>query len=205
MGNRAVFLDRDGLICEDIHYMSSPDQFKLLPGVAEGIRLLNEEGLKVIVVTNQSGIARGYFTAKDLEKIHKKMIEELRKKGAKINDIYCCPHHPNDGCECRKPKPGLLLKAAEEHDLDLKICFMVGDRQLDADAGRRAGCKTVSVLSPESEDKLESDHIVEDLFEAAQIVIREIGKGVHEHRKSERKEIETAERDEDIYRFRQIE
>lgn len=112
-GYRVVFIDRDGTINRDVSYCSHPDEFELLPKVAEGIRLLNEHGFKVIVVTNQSGIARGYFSEEMLQKIHVKMKEELKKRGAFIDDaIYYCPHHPDDNCDCRKPKPGLLLQAA---------------------------------------------------------------------------------------------
>ncbi len=174
MGRVAAFLDRDGLICEDVHYMPSPEKFKLLPGVAEGIKLLNEKGVMVIVATNQSGVARGYFTEEALQKIHERMVEVLGKEGARLDAIYYCPHHPDDNCECRKPKPGMLKRAAVEHDLDLSKCFFIGDRQLDADAGRQAGCKSIVVPGPESEDNLDADHMVKDFYEAAKIVVGEI-------------------------------
>ena len=156
--------------------MSSPEQFRLLPGVAEGIKLLNERGVKVIVATNQSGVARGYFTEETLKKIHERMIEELGKKGARVDAIYYCPHHPDDNCECRKPKPGMLMRAAEEHDLDLSKCFLIGDRQLDADAGCQAGCKSIIVPGPESEENIDADYVVidKDFYEAAKIVVGEI-------------------------------
>lgn len=175
----AAFLDRDGLICEDVHYMSSPEQFKLLPKVAEGITLLNRRGVKVIVVTNQSGIARGYFTEEDLRRIHDRMIKELNRRGAHIDIIYFCPHHPNDNCLCRKPKPGMLNRGAKELGLNLKSCFVIGDKQLDVDAGHQAGCETIVVLSPETEKNIDADHIVKDFYEAAEIVVKSLSEDIY--------------------------
>jgi len=168
----AVFVDRDGTICKDVHYMSDPSQFELLPTVAEGIALLNRLGVKVIVVTNQSGVARGYFTEEDLNNIHRHMVKVLLEKGARIDGIYYCPHHPDEGCHCRKPNIGLLLKAAKEFNLDLKSCFIIGDRALDIEAGRRAGCITILVPSPETEREVkpEPDFIARNFYEAARIV-----------------------------------
>lgn len=142
---RAVFLDRDGVICYDVHYMSSPDQFQLMPGVAEGIRKLNEAGFLVIVVTNQSGIMRGYFTEDDLKKVHERMVRELGERGARIDAIYYCPCLPEDDCECRKPKPGMLIQAAHDHGIDLYKSFIIGDKDIDAQAGRAAGCTSLLI------------------------------------------------------------
>ena len=139
--NKAVFVDRDGTIAKDVPYCSRPEDFELLPGVAEGIRLLNNHGFKVVVITNQSGIARGYFTEEILAKIHDKMHSELAKHGAHVDDIYYCPHHPDDNCECRKPKPTLILQAALNLDVDLKQSYVIGDSDIDVEMGRRAGCK----------------------------------------------------------------
>ncbi len=147
MDNKAVFLDRDGTIAKDVHYCPRPEDFELLPSVPEAIKLLNENSFKVIVVTNQSGIARGYFTEETLAQIHQKMKDELAKYGARVDAIYHCPHHPDDGCECRKPKTALFLKAAGEHDIDLKSSYVVGDMQMDIDAGKSLDCKTVLVTT----------------------------------------------------------
>jgi histidinol-phosphate phosphatase family protein len=170
----AVFLDRDGTICKDVHYMSSPDQLELLPGVVEGISLLNSLGLKVIIVTNQSGIARGYFTEEALNEIHQKMLKMLSERGARIDGIYYCPHHPSEGCECRKPKIGLLLKAAQDFKLDLKNCFMIGDKCIDVQAGRNAGCTTILIPSTETEKEIipQPDYIAANFYEAAKIIER---------------------------------
>lgn len=145
MRKKAVFIDRDGTININVEYLDNPDNFKMYPGVAEGIKLLNKNGFLVIVVTNQSGIARGFFTEDVLKKIHKKMIDDFSKKGAKIDAIYYCPHHPDDNCDCRKPKIGLFKKAFEKFDIDASKSFMIGDRVLDVEAGFNMGLKTVIV------------------------------------------------------------
>ncbi|MBA7502773.1 D-glycero-beta-D-manno-heptose-1,7-bisphosphate 7-phosphatase [subsurface metagenome] len=144
---KAVFLDRDGTTARDVHYCRKPEDFELLPTVPEAIRLLNENGFKVVVITNQSGIARGYFTEETLAQIHQKMTGELAKYGAWVDAIYYCPHHPDDGCECRKPKTALFHKAAEELNIDFKLSYVVGDMQMDIDAGKALGCKTVLVTT----------------------------------------------------------
>lgn len=145
--NRTVFLDRDGTIARDVHYCRRPEDFEIFPTVPEAIKLLNENGFKVVVITNQSGIARGYFTEGILAQIHQKMKDELAKYGARVDAIYYCPHHPDDGCQCRKPKTALFLKAAEEHNIALKNSYMVGDQQMDIDAGKAVGCKTALVTT----------------------------------------------------------
>ncbi|RLF36497.1 MAG: D-glycero-beta-D-manno-heptose-1,7-bisphosphate 7-phosphatase [Thermoplasmata archaeon] len=155
MGNKAVFIDRDGTINVNVEYLDNPDDFQMYPGVAEGIKVLRDNGFKVIVVTNQSGIARGYFTEKILEGIHQKMRKELMKKGADVDGIYYCPHHPNDNCDCRKPNTGLIEKAVEDLDIDLQRSYMIGDRMLDVEAGYRMGLKTV--LIPENWEKVRDE------------------------------------------------
>ena len=152
--------------------MSRPDQFELLPKVAEGIRLLNELGVKVIVATNQSGIARGYFSEENLKRIHKRMTDELSEKGAKVDAIYYCPHHPNDNCSCRKPRTGMLERAARELGLDLSKCFVAGDRKLDVEAGRNAGCITILIPGPETEPNVEVDYVATDFYDAAKFVTK---------------------------------
>jgi len=124
--HKAVFLDRDGTIAKDVPYCSRPEDFELLPGVAEGIKLLNERGFKVVIITNQSGIARGYFTEGMLASIHDKMQKELAKHGAHVDAIYYCPHHPDNNCECRKPKPKMVLQAAIDLDIDLSQSYVIG-------------------------------------------------------------------------------
>lgn len=172
MAKKAIFLDRDGTMAPDVHYCSCVQDFELFPHSAEAIRLLNEHGLKVIVVTNQSGIARGFFTEETSAKIHEKMKEELAKEGAWVDGIYYCPHHPDDNCECRKPEPKLVLQATKDVDIDLKQSFVVGDLNLDIELGRKVGCKTILIASsPLPKEMPTPDAIASNLLEAAQIII----------------------------------
>ena len=174
MGKRAVFLDRDGTIARDVHYCRRVEDFELLPTVPEAIRLLNTNSLKVVVITNQSGIARGYFTEEILAQIHDRMKQELAKDGAWVDAIYYCPHHPDDGCECRKPKTGLFLQAARELDIDLSRSFVVGDMQMDIDAGRALGSKTVLVTTgPQGGIVDPPDYTAGSLLEAAKWILKE--------------------------------
>jgi histidinol-phosphate phosphatase family protein len=154
--------------------MRRPEQFELLSGVAEGIRLLNEIDVKVIVVTNQSGVARGYFTEEDLKEIHKRMIDELEKREAKIDAIYYCPHHPAENCKCRKPGTLMLKRAANDFNLDLSKCFVVGDRKLDVDTAINAGCTSILVPSPETEPSTKADHVAVNFLEAARWIVKRI-------------------------------
>ena len=170
MTNRAVFLDRDGTMAEDVNYCARPEDFELFPNTARAIKLLRESGFKVIVVTNQSGIARGYFTEETLAQIHEKMKEELAKEGAWVDGVYYCPHHPDDNCDCRKPKPKLVLQAAKEHDIDLKHSFVVGDLEMDIGLGKAAGCRTILISpNPGNDDRkqMAPDYTTVDLYHAA--------------------------------------
>lgn len=173
MTNRAVFLDRDGTMAKDVHYCRRPEDFKLFPNTAKAIKLLNEHGFKVIVVTNQSGIARGYFTEETLAQIHEKMKSDLAKEGAWIDGIYYCPHHPDDNCDCRKPKPKLVLQAVRGRDIELKHSFVVGDLEMDVGLGKAVGCKTILLRdSPQEDMSISPDYIVSDLLEATQLVLK---------------------------------
>ncbi len=181
----AIFLDRDGTINEDVNFLSSPEQLVLIENSAEAIREANELGLKVIVFTNQSGIARGYFTEEDLHKIHKRLDELLAERGAKIDAYYYCPHHPTKGegeykieCECRKPKDGMLQRASREQNIDLKKSFVIGDRCIDVQAGKTAGATTILVLTGHGKEEYEKcksenfepDFVAENLKEAIEII-----------------------------------
>ncbi len=142
---KTVFLDRDGLInvkAPEHDYIKTPLEFKLLERVSEAVRLLNDNGYLVIVVTNQRGIARGLMTAEDVDRIHLYMCEELSRHGAHLDGIYVCPHN-NGECTCRKPDIGLFLKAAEDHLIDKKASWMVGDSDSDVLAGKRFGIRTI--------------------------------------------------------------
>jgi len=171
--NKAVFLDRDGTIAKDVHYCRRPEDFVLFLGAARMIKLLNEHGFKVIIVTNQSGIARGYFTEETLALIHEKMKEDLAKEGACVDGIYYCSHHPDEDCRCRKPKPKLVLQAAGDFDIDLKHSFVVGDLQMDIDLGKSVGCGTILVGTPLSTngEGAVPDAIVSDLAEVTRTIL----------------------------------
>lgn len=147
MGNRAVFLDRDGTIAPDVNYCSRPEDFELFPDVPQSIRMLNESGFKTVIITNQSGIARGYFTEETLALIHQKMKDELARGGASVDAIYYCPHHPDEGCDCRKPRTALFRRAARDLNIDFLSSFMIGDMEIDIKAGQEIGCKTVLVTT----------------------------------------------------------
>lgn len=165
--NKAVFIDRDGTMAGDVGYCSRVDDFELFPYTAKAIRLLNRYGFKVIVVTNQSGVGRGYFTEETLAAIHSKMKEELAKDGAMIDGIYYCLHHPNEKCDCRKPKPKLVLQAVKDFNIDLKQSFVVGDAQMDIDLGKAVGCGTIAI----GDRTKDADFVAFDLMEAAGIIL----------------------------------
>lgn len=151
---RAVFLDRDGTINEYVGFLKNIDEFRLIDGAAEAIRLINKSGYLAIVVTNQPVLARGEVSVEELQEIHNKMETLLGQKGAYVDDIFYCPHHPDKGfpgerpeykceCDCRKPKPGMLVSAAEKYNIDLSQSWMIGDSENDRKAGKAAGCRTI--------------------------------------------------------------
>ena len=152
MTNKAVFLDRDGTLVHPRHYPSRPQDLCLYDGVCEELRDLRQAGLQLVVVTNQSGIARGYFTEQDLQRMHAYLAQQLASYNVQLQGMYYCPHHP-DGivpglarrCDCRKPAPGMLLQAASDLQLDLRSSWFVGDILDDIEAGNRAGCRTILV------------------------------------------------------------
>jgi len=148
----AVFLDRDGTLIEEVGYLDRPDRLKLFPDSARAVRLINMSGMKAIVATNQSGIARGYFTEAVVERLHVHLQKLLSAQGAQIDRFYYCPHHPTEGlglyrkvCPCRKPEPGMLRQAAEEMNLDLSRSYLIGDMPTDIEAASRAGIKSVLI------------------------------------------------------------
>jgi D-glycero-D-manno-heptose 1,7-bisphosphate phosphatase len=151
--NKAVFLDRDGVINEvmtgRVDHVNRPQDFYLLEKVPEAIAKLRGLGYKIFVVTNQGGVGLGYIQEKTLKKIHEKMQNDLiaGHPGAIIDDILYCPHKPFEGCSCRKPQAGMILELAKKHQVDLSRSWMVGDRQVDLEAGKRAGCRSVLVSS----------------------------------------------------------
>jgi D-glycero-D-manno-heptose 1,7-bisphosphate phosphatase len=151
---RAVFLDRDGTVNEEREYLFRIEDFTFIPGVPAAIRRLNEAGWLVVVVTNQSGVARGYYGEADVGRLHRHIQDELAAAGARIDGFYLCPHHPSEGigeyrrdCDCRKGRPGMLLQAAAELGIDLARSYMVGDKVADVEAAEGAGCTPLLVLT----------------------------------------------------------
>jgi len=140
-----VFLDRDGTLAEEVGYLNHVDRFRMFPFAGPAIRRLNESGLAVIVVTNQSGVARGYFPESLVHEVNERMQRELAAVGARLDCVYYCPHSSADGCDCRKPKTGMIERAVREHHVDLARSYVVGDRYGDMELAFRAGCKAVFV------------------------------------------------------------
>ena len=154
MKRRAVFIDRDGTISEEVGYVNHLARYRVFPYSAEAIRLLHDAGWLAILVTNQAGVARGYFVEELIGQVHAYLQSELERAGARLDAIYYCPHHPHEGaepyrldCGCRKPRPGLIQRAAREFEIDLSASWMVGDRYGDMLMARRAGVRAAFVLS----------------------------------------------------------
>ncbi|MCX6006829.1 MAG: HAD family hydrolase [Chloroflexi bacterium] len=190
--NRAIFLDRDGVLIEDVHLLTNPKDIRILAGVPAALGRLSAAGFGIIVVSNQTVVARGLSTKQEVLDLNAEVHVQIERAGGPcLGAFYFCPHHPNAtlplyrvDCECRKPRPGLLLRAAREHDLDLHASFAVGDRVTDIIAGARAGCRTVLVqtgehLAPPIEtsepldDSVEPDYTCADLFQAAQWILEQ--------------------------------
>ncbi len=177
---RAVFLDRDGVIVEEVHFLRSPEHLRLIPGSAEAIARLKGAGFKVLVASNQSGVARGYLTLRTLARIHRILKAILLKRGARLDAIYYCPHHPRAGrrarCDCRKPRTGMLERAARRFGLDLKSCYLVGDTRRDVRAARNAGCRAILVRTGKGgrggRYRARPDKICRDLTEAAEWILK---------------------------------
>jgi D-glycero-D-manno-heptose 1,7-bisphosphate phosphatase len=145
---RAVFLDRDGVICQNRpDHVKSWDEFQFLPGAKNSLAALSRLGLAVVVVTNQSVIGRGQVPASVVDDIHRRMMAEVAAYGGRIDRVVCCPHHPDEKCNCRKPKPGMLLQVADEMGIDLCRSYMIGDAASDLMAGQCVGCQTFMVLT----------------------------------------------------------
>jgi len=181
-GRPAVFLDRDGTINVEKEYLHRAEEFEFVPGAPEAIRLLKEAGFLVVVVTNQSGVARGYYDEAAVHRLHRFVDLELATVGASVDAYYLCPHHPHHGigpyrteCACRKPLPGMLLNAAADLGIDLSRSWIVGDKAADVEAGLAAGCRTILVRTGYGAGE---EHLVppdvtvcDDIFAAARAII----------------------------------
>ena len=179
---RAVFIDRDGTIAEEVGYLNHISRFRMFPFAAEAIRRLNQAKLPVVVITNQSGVGRGYFPESLVQTAHEKMIQQLAAQHAQIDGIYYCPHNGADGCDCRKPRPGMLERAAREHRLDLQRSFVVGDRYVDIELAHAVGARGVLVRTGYGEGEVvwhsatwpkKPHHVAENLSAAADWILRQ--------------------------------
>jgi len=179
MARPAVFLDRDGTLNVEKEYLHRWEDWEWIPGAIDAIRRLNEAGYLVIVTTNQSGVARGYYAEADVERLHRQVDEDLAHHGAHIDAYYYCPHHPQYGeirdCDCRKPEPGMLLAAAREHDIDLEHSFMIGDKAADVEAALAVGATPILVLTgygvEEQEDIPPATFIAQDVARAVDWIL----------------------------------
>jgi D-glycero-D-manno-heptose 1,7-bisphosphate phosphatase len=172
MTRRFALLDRDGTLIVERHYLASPDGVELLPGAVEGLRRLAEIGLGLVVVTNQSGLGRGYFDRATLDAIHERLRNVLARGGVTLDGIYVCPHTPEHGCSCRKPRPGLVRQAAADLGFDPAEAFVLGDKACDVDLGRAVGATTILVRTGygdrmPADVRNRADHVTDDLREAA--------------------------------------
>jgi len=175
---KAVFLDRDGVINIDAPgWVTRPEDLRLVPGAAEAIVRLRTAGWIPVVITNQSGIGRGVFTEDDLAAVHGRLLELLRERGATLAGIYYCPHAPSENCDCRKPAPGLVTRAAQEQGIDVPASWFVGDKPSDVECGHAAGCRAIAVLSGlETEYDAARfpdppEHVCDDLSAAADFIL----------------------------------
>lgn len=180
----AVFLDRDGTINEEVGYMDSLEKLKIIPEAFEAIRLINQNGMKAVVITNQSGVARGLFSEEFVQTVHAIIQEQLKTRKAFIDAFYHCPHHPTEGqgvylqtCNCRKPAPGLLFKAADEMEIDLGRSYMIGDMPKDIEAAKRAGAKGILVRTGYGQEHrafdVEPDYIAGNILDAVRWILKD--------------------------------
>jgi D-glycero-D-manno-heptose 1,7-bisphosphate phosphatase len=171
-GHKVIVLDRDGTIVVDRHYLSDPDDLEFEPGAAAGLRKMTDMGFRLVVITNQSGIARGFFSLARLEEIHERLKQMMNSIGAPVEGIYYCPHRPEEGCDCRKPNLGLLRRASEELDFDMSESIVIGDKDSDVEFGQRAGALTIMIGKggPRNQSSLNPSYFAENLNEAANFI-----------------------------------
>lgn len=183
--NKAVFLDKDGTVIIDVPYNVNPDLITLIPGAVTGLKQLQQQGYLLIMVTNQAGVARGYFTEAELPAVEQRLQQMLGEHAVKLDGFYYSPNHPegtvepyNVNCNFRKPMPGMLLRAAEEHNIDLRQSWMIGDILHDVEAGNRAGCRSILINNGgetewvKDNEFREPEYVCDDLEQAAEYIIK---------------------------------
>lgn len=174
MSKRFVLIDRDGTINVEKHYLSDPDQLELYPGVGPALKRLQDAGFGLAVITNQSGVARGYFDLARLEQIHDRLRTLLAAEGVAVDGIYICPHGPDDDCTCRKPLPGMVEQAVAEHGFDPAQAFMIGDKEVDVELGHAVGAVSFLVRTGHGAKHVagtKADYVADDLAAAAEIIL----------------------------------
>jgi D-glycero-D-manno-heptose 1,7-bisphosphate phosphatase len=174
-GEKALFLDRDGVLIEYIPYLSHPDQVTIPAGAKETLKKWQDAGYLLIIITNQSGIARGYFTMSDVEAVHTKIKKEYGSLNVEFQDIFICPHQPSDNCQCRKPSPTMIWKAAEKYNLEVERSFFLGDAISDVECAISAGCQPILLQTNRIEDigfwqQQASIYIVNEITETARLI-----------------------------------
>jgi D-glycero-D-manno-heptose 1,7-bisphosphate phosphatase len=172
---RYVVLDRDGTLNVEKHYLSDPAELELMPGVAEGLKLLQSHGFGLVVISNQSGIGRGIVTRRVVEDIHTRLRELLQRKGVKLGGIYYCPHTPEQNCSCRKPSPAMIYQAAKDLNFNPGESFVVGDKASDVEMGKQANAVTILVLTGHGKEQSicqKADFVAEDFRKAAAIIVQ---------------------------------
>lgn len=177
--NTAVFLDRDGTLSEEIGYMYHTHLYKPFPWAGPAVRKINESGMKAILITNQSGVERGYFPESQVHEVHDILRGELARHNARLDAIYYCPHHPETGCGCRKPNPGMLFRAREEYGIDLSRSYVIGDKYVDVGVAHAAGARSILVRTGYGREEYEKNKhlpqqphfIAEDLMEAVEAIL----------------------------------
>lgn len=188
MTRRAIFMDRDGTVCDEVGYVNHVERLRLLPRSAAAVRLANEAGFQTVVLTNQAGVARGYFREAMVDQVHERLREMLAASGARLDGVYFCPHHPTEGpdpyrkvCDCRKPKPGMLHRARDEMGIDLSRSYMIGDSVRDIEAAKNAGAIPVLVLTGYGRGEwehqrerwtVEPAHVADDLLDAVEWILK---------------------------------
>jgi D-glycero-D-manno-heptose 1,7-bisphosphate phosphatase len=175
VAKRFVLIDRDGTLIVERHYLSSPEEVELIAGAAPALKGLQDAGWGICVVTNQSGISRGYFDAGQLGRVHRRLAEMLGLFDVRLDGIYVCPHSPDDECQCRKPLPGMVAQAVAAHGFDVRQAWVIGDKDVDIGLGHAVGARTILVRTgygKSYESETRADFVADDLPAAAELILR---------------------------------
>ncbi|MFH1850502.1 MAG: D-glycero-beta-D-manno-heptose 1,7-bisphosphate 7-phosphatase [archaeon] len=176
---KAALIDRDGTINADIGYLNKPEEWQFIKGAEKALKRIQDAGFRLVIITSQSGIGRGYYSVDDMHRVHEHMKGLLAGHGVRIDGIYFCPHRPDEGCRCRKPDTLMIEDAQRDFGLDLRSCYVIGDKTADIKMGQNAGCRTILVMTGkggrDGEFDARPDFVAEDIARAAEIIEREPG------------------------------